>query len=240
MSLKTKQRQRLRYRSASPSQFSGCLRSAQVFSVSLSDPFIWAKGCVLFLAFMLMTEGGRLVTHMFNSTVNILSFSIPRILPLYSLTLVYLSPSFLPPLNQYRSAIMHESSQASPLNQSRRPLYVAAVEHCASVLYLYAFPRNHLDVFLDIVFISAARSAARENWEIIFHLCLTQLSLAFFSANKCIFYRHFALFGVIGLLKCQVFLNVTHTLCPSEKRHNRGEKFTKKHEFKAFLHVALY
>lgn len=93
-----------------------------MFSVSLSDPFISAEGCVLFLAFMLMTEGGRLVTHMFNSTVNILSFSSPRILPLYFLTLVYLSQSFLPPLNQYRSAIMHESSQASPLNQSCRSL----------------------------------------------------------------------------------------------------------------------
>lgn len=138
----------------------------------------------MFLAFMLMTEGGRLVTHMFNSTVNILSFSSPRIFPLYSLTLVYLSPSFLPPLNQYRSAIMYESSQASPLPSF--PLYVAKVKHRASVLYLYAFPRNHLDVFLDIIFIPAARSAARENLEIIFHLCLTRLSLSFFSANKCI------------------------------------------------------
>lgn len=127
-----------------------------MFSVSLSDPFISVEGCVLFLAFMLMTEGGRLVTHMFNSTVNILSFPSPRILPLYSLTLVYLLQSFLPPLNQYRSAIMHESSQASPLNQSCSPLYAAAVEHHASVLYLHAFPRNHLNVFLDIIFISEA------------------------------------------------------------------------------------
>ncbi len=143
---------------------------------------------------------------MFNSTVNILSFPSPRVLPLYSLTLVYLSQSFLPPLNQYRSAIMHESSQASPLNQSCRSLYVSAAEHHASVLYLHAFPRNHLNVFLDIIFISAAQSASREksgnDFPSVFNSTLSCFLLC------CIVYRHLAPFGL--MLKCQVLLNAIH------------------------------